>query len=330
MAGETGNTAEIARAVSRDIFKHFKWHSHPQKDSNFSCVMDTHTGHSGKDSKTHPTDVVFSYEDPYLGRRIYLLTDLKSYGGPSITNTRIRSALRSLAQTVECASQSEEWSTRFGILSDEPSEVRGLLFVHNHDGQYRKSFHDELRKVNVRTLPISPSHILHFFSPDDIQRLYTIANDLLRLKAEKQISDDYTFYYPDLVMRRRLGDVWEQSATFESLAGPFVIIKHKGTSQNPPGYVVYYNRKGEKPEEFEYFLDCLSRYQLLDSDEKIQLRIVHPDADHDVKSRFDIAKSKYARAWAFDQSRQGVLDRIDLERLTAVAANYNPGDMGWR
>lgn len=328
---ETANIADVALAISKDIFRHFRWHAHPKKDDNFTCLIDTHKGQTDKNVKTHPTDIVLSYADPYLGRRIHLLTDLKSYGGSTITHTKIRAALRSLAQSVECAGQSEQWREKFGVIQNEPHEVRGLLFVHNHDGEFRKSFYEEMRKVNSQSLPLPPNSVLHFLGPDDIQRLYTTANDILRLKAEKEIDDGYTFYYPDLVLRRRQGDVWDQAATFESLAGPFLVIKHKKTTNSTKsGYVVYYNRPGSKVEEFEYLLDCFSRYQLLDSDESIKIRVVHPGADADLKSRFDTAVRKYARAWGFDETRQHVLEQISIERVTAVTSNYNPGDMGWR
>jgi len=328
--GETANIAAIASVISADIFKFFKWHTHPKKDDNFDCVNEEHKGSDNKPKNTHPTDVVFSYDDPYSGRRVNLLTDLKSYAGKSISHTKIRSALKSLAMSVECASQSAQWRQKFGVTESDPNEVRGLLFVHNHDFKFQKSFYDELRKVHTNTLPIGANSILHYLGPQDIQRLYTITNDIIRLQSTDQISKDYTFYYPDLVLRRRHGDIWDQGATFESIAGPFIIIKHRATSKQLAGYLIYYNRPGTLVEEFEYLLDCFSRFQMLDSGESIRLRVVNPGADGDLKSRFDTAVRKYARAWGFDESRQKVLESITVERVTAVTATYDPGDMGWK
>ena len=328
--GETANIADIAQKLSKDIFKHFGWHIHPRKDDNFDCINDDHEGASGSATKTHPTDVVFSYDDPYLAKRVHLLTDLKSYAKSSITHHKIRTALKSLALTVDCAGQSVQWSEKFSVITSDPHEVRGLLFVHNHDNGYEKSFYDEMARVNTKTLPIEGGGVLHYLGPHDIQRLYTISNDILRLKAEQELPDKYTFYYPDLVMRRRHGDVWEQSATFEMLAGPFMTIKHKAFENRPAGYVIYYNRPGASPEEFEYLLDCFSRFQMLESDELLRIRVVDRSADEDLKSRFDLATKKYAKAWGFDPAREKVLSRIEIERVVAVTNNYSPGDMGWR
>jgi hypothetical protein len=287
-----------------------------------------HVGSSGKPNKQHPTDAVFSYDDPYLGGRVNLLTDLKSYAAGTITSAKIRNALKSLAMSVECASQSKEWREKFFLVEGERNEVRGLLFVHNNDKQYRNLFYSEIQKVHVDTLPIAPNTVLHYLGPADIQRLYTIANDIVRLRMDGELTEDYTFYYPDLVLHRRLGDGWGQGATIESLCGPFLIIKDRREGKSV--FVIYYNRAGATSEEFEYLLDCFSRYQMLETGESIQIRVANPDADGDVKSRFTLATQKYARAWGFDPTREAILQKIKIERVTAVSDNYNPGDIGWR
>jgi hypothetical protein len=325
--GETANIAEVAQRISKDIFKHFRWHMHPKRDVNFECVNEEHLSSAGKPKKSHPTDAVFSYDDPYLGVRINLLSDLKSYAANTITHNKIRTALKSLAVSVECANVSEDWRTKF-LVTSESNEVRGLLFVHNHDKKYRNLFYEELKKVHTNTLPIAQNTCLHYLGPQDIQRLYTIANDIIRLRNDDELSNSYTFYYPDLVLYRRQGDVWGQSATIESLCGPFLIIKdrHQGAS----GYVIYYNRPGSTVDEFVYLLDCFSRYQMIDSNESIRIRIVSQEADGDVKSRFLAASDRYARVWGFDPERTMILESIEIERVTAVSDNYDPGDLGWR
>lgn len=75
--GETINIGEIAAKLSRDIFRHFLWETHPKTDDNFECTNDKHLGDGGKPKATHPGDVVFMYGDPYLGKVVYLHTDLK-------------------------------------------------------------------------------------------------------------------------------------------------------------------------------------------------------------------------------------------------------------
>ena len=62
--GETKNIGEIADVLSRDIFRHFLWNTHPKSDDNFDCTNEKHLGEGGKPKSTHPGDVVFFYQDP--------------------------------------------------------------------------------------------------------------------------------------------------------------------------------------------------------------------------------------------------------------------------
>lgn len=327
---ETINIGEIAAKISKDIFKHFLWETHQKRDDNFKCTNEKHVGEGGKPKATHPGDVVFFYDDPYLGKRIYLHTDLKSYAADSITATKLRDAFKSLCMAIECAKESSEWRKKYSVDASEPHEVRGMLFIHNHDNGYDKPFYEVINKVDLQALPVAPGSLLHFLGPHDIQRLYSIGNDIIRLKVEEELPKEYTFYYPDLVMCRRQGDVWNQPAAIESLTGPYIIIKHGRTDSYGTGYVIYYNQPGESPEEFEYFLDSLSRYQMLESGEKIRIRVTNSDAIDDLKSIFQTAKKKYAKAWGFDPAREAILDQIEIDRITSVTSTYNPGDMGWR
>lgn len=327
---ETINTSEIAPLISKDIFSRFLWKTHPKRDDNFTCTNDEHKGDGGKKKATHPGDAVFFYEDPYLGKTVYLHTDFKSYGAESITTTRLRAAFKSLCMTVECARESAEWRQKYSVDESQRHEVRGLLFVHNHDGKYEESFDDAIDRIDLPMLPVAPGTIIHFLGPSDIQRLYNIANDLLRLVALEELPKIYSFYYPDMVINRRQGDVWEQPATIESLTGPYLIIKHGSTASCDAGYLIYYNRPASSPEELEYFLDSLSRYQMLESGECIRIRVTNSDSGHDLKSVFQTAKNKYVKAWGFDHAREIILNQINIERITCMTNTYDPGDMGWK
>lgn len=327
---ETKNIGDIAEKISKDIFKHFMWEIHPKRDDNFKCSNNEHKGKGGKSKATHPGDVVFYYTDPYLGKTIYLHTDLKSYAADSISTNQLRTAFKSLSMTIECGKESSNWREKYSVDESEAHEVRGMLFVHNYDANYEKSFDEAINRINLSSLPVAPGSILHFLNPYDIQRLYSIVNDIMRLKSEDELPKKYTYYYPDLDMIRRQGDVWNQPATLESLVAPYLIIKHPKIEKTEPGYLIYYNRPGESPEEFVYFLDTLSRYQMLESGQKIRIRVTDKSAIDDLKSVFETAKRKYVKAWGFDSDREEILNGIDIERITSVTSTYNPGDMGWR
>jgi len=327
---ETVNIGEIAQKLSEEIFDHFLWNWHPKRDENFGCHNPEHVGNGNKPKLTHPGDIVFSYDDPYLGNTIYLHTDLKSYSKDSIASQKLRDAFKSLAMAVDCARNSAEWRSLFSIEDSNSFEVRGLLFVHNHDHGFQKKFTDVIETVNFESMPIPANVYLHYIGPDDIQRLYNIGNDLIRQRMGRQLSDDYTFYYPDLVMIHRLGDVWGQPATIEALTSPYLIVKHRNTEKVSAGYIVYYNRAGDTVEEFVYFLDTLSRFQMLEADTSIRVRVTSLSANRMMKSHFESAKKRYVKEWGFDPIREAILDSITIDNITAVTDSYNPGDMGWR
>lgn len=327
---ETNNISDIATYISDEIFRRFLWTIHPKRDDNFLCVNDKHTSPTGVSKSTHPGDVVFYYDDPYLRKRVYLHTDLKSYADGSITTAMLKNAFASLCMSIECANQSSSWRDKYSVDSSEAHEVRGLLFVHNYTKGFEAPFHDLIAKTKLHNFPITPGTILHFLGPRDIQRLWSIGNDIMRLTYNKQLPESYTFYYPDLMLHRRHGDVWGQAATIESLTGPYLILKHSGTHTAKPGYVIYFNRPNATAPAFEYFLDSLSRYQMLEPGQHIQIRCTGPKSPDDLNSRFETAKQRYAKAWGFEPARILLLDAIDIATVTSVTDSFNPGVTGWR
>lgn len=343
---ESENIGAIAEKISDEIFKWFGWNTHPLKNENFPCTNPEHTvkesrakratknanGQSStpKQKKTHPGDVIFSYDDPYLGWPVYLHTDLKSYAKESVSTVKARAAIESLAMTVQCAQNSQQWREQYSVPDDKPFEIRGLLFVYNHDNKYEADFGDAIRKTDLGTIPVAPKVYIHFLGPEDINRLFTIANDLMRLQHQKTLPEKYSFYYPDLVTWRRQGDVFLQPATIEVLTAPYTIITYETGYKTPPGYLIYYNRPGSSADEFVYFLDSLSRYQMLEPNKLIRIRVVHKAASAHMQSYFKAAKDKYSQAWGFDESRTRILEDIQIEEVAAVFANYKGPQIGWR
>ncbi|WP_426160452.1 hypothetical protein, partial [Pseudomonas sp. DWR1-3-2b2] len=143
---ETVNVGEIAEKLSEEIFSSFFWNMKGKWNENFACHCPSHLGTNDKSKSEHPGDAIFHYEDPYLGSTIYLHTDLKAYKKNSIGKQKLRDAFKSLAITIECARDSESWRKVFSIPDSENYEVRGLLFVHNHDHGYEKPFYDLIGK----------------------------------------------------------------------------------------------------------------------------------------------------------------------------------------
>ena len=151
----------------------------------------------------------------------------------------------------------------------------------------------------------------------------------------------YAFYYPEMSRHQTHGELHDFPATIEVLCSPYMIIKHKkphtlnlktnkSEETGSEGFVIYYNRDGSTEFEFMYFLDTLSRFQILRSDYPIKVRVAYKNPDSNIKSDFAKAKNLYVDQWGSDDSRKRDVDRIDFELVTTSTPNYIPGVVGWR
>ena len=96
-----------------------------------------------------------------------------------------------------------------------------------------------------------------------------------------------------------------------------------------PGYVVYYNREANTDNEFLYLLDLLSKYQLLNAENKIRLKVPHTKTSGSARSHFNRALEKYAHEWGYDEEMKKRLD-IKLELIPYKIEFYNSEDIGWK
>ena len=333
---ETANISQVANKIANDIFKVFFWEFHAQQDTNFDCVVEHHVSDSGKRKLTHPGDVVFHYTDPYLNKQVYLHTDLKSYKASTLQVGKIRDSLKSLAMTIECASLSESWRSKFLPNDRQTYEVRGLLFVANHDGRAVGKFSSLLGSIAKTNISVARGQTLHVLGPAEITALYSIATDIKLSIADGRLSPMYRFFYPDLTLwKRHTADDQRVGATIEMLLSPYFILRHPSIVENGstvlrPGSVVYYSRAGNTVEEFVYLLDSLSRYQLVNAREDIRIVVFKPERSQDLKNNFEKAKNRYCDMWKFDGDRAAEIQSISIDAISQICPNYSPDEIGWR
>jgi hypothetical protein len=334
---ETVNIAEIAKKILNDIFGVFFWDLRPIEDTNFDCVLEDHKSEGGKGKTSHPCDVLFHYHDPYLSKTVYLHTDLKSYSKRSLQQKKIRDALNSLGMTIACAHLSESWRKKYPSDDDEIYEVRGLLFVVNHDGKAPLDFNDQLNKISKTNLSVSKSQVLHVLGPSQVNDLYSIATDIKLSIQDKKLSQRYRFFYPDLTLwKRGVADDVRTAATIECLMSPYFILRHdaiKTESGDPvlnAGSLIYYSRSGDTVDEFVYLLDSLLRYQLVKANETIRIRAFSRELSSNFKSNFDKAKTKYCKTWGFEGTREEEIKAITIDSIQRMVANYSPDEIGWK
>lgn len=332
---ETTNISQVANKVANDIFKVFFWEVFAQNDVNFECVLDTHTSDNGTPKATHPGDVLFYYLDPYINKKVFLHTDLKSYKKSSLTIKKVRAALQSLAMTVECAHISPGWAKKYPV-DGHPFVIRGLLFVVNHDGKEMSKFGNMLNSISKTNLTIAKNQVLHVMGPPQISSLYAIAVDIKLMISDKQLSANYRFFYPDLTLwKRHTPDDQRIGATIEMLMSPYFILRHTavkddiGNEIERAGSIVYYSRPCETVDEFVYLIDCLSRYQLVNTREQIRIRAYHSARSSDMKSNFDKAKIRYCQMWSFEGDREKEILSISIDGIQRAVPNYIPDEIGW-
>jgi hypothetical protein len=342
MGGETVNIAEIANRISDDLFKWFKWNKIPLMDENFNChKVSKHSERGIANVHTHPVDVVFNYFDPYLNKQIYLNTDLKSYSKTSISSAKIRASLKSLAMTIDCARGSSEWSGKY-VLDEHPYEVRGLLFVYNHDDKYEKTFFEHFDKIKIDNLSLGKDQLVNIIEPESIRYLNSIVADMNFLHKKGEFpSTKYSFFYPDLYLHKSHGIAAEHPATVETLTSPYMIIRHEGVDKLDedsgkvertfePGYVIYYNRECSSEYEFIYLFDTLSRFQILNSGENIRIRVANKNASSSMMSNYRKAINLYVSVWDFDKFKKKQLESIEIEQVNIAIPKYSAGVIGWR
>ncbi|MCG9776639.1 hypothetical protein L1D49_25630, partial [Vibrio diabolicus] len=162
----------MAGIVSSRVFYELKWDMNKKTDLNWQCCMRSHLSEAQLKAedpkKTHPTDVVFSYTDPYTNVVQYVQTDLKSYAKRTIENKHSKGILgdvESLGQQVECAKRSSEWQKMF--LKDKTSDfnVHGMLFIYNHDNDYDAELFDRIPNVEKARFALPDKSLMAIFSP---------------------------------------------------------------------------------------------------------------------------------------------------------------------
>lgn len=346
---ETASIADMADKISKDIFRWFKWERLDLMDQNFSCRKpDKHA--PKKENHTHPVDVLFHYVDPYINKRILLNTDLKSYAKKSITTDQVRKSLQSLAKTIECARISSEWRERY-VINEGHYEIRGLLFIYNHDGEYHKDFYNVFKKdpddknkkpVRIESINVAKGQQLHIIEPQTIHYLTTIISDMHKLHQERTFPEqNYYFHYPDLHLHKANGNRADRPATIEMLCSPYIIVEHDEVKKfnettgsieecYPKGFVIYYNKPGNNVNEFIYLFDTLSKCQILDGDVSIRVRVANSSYNRDIHSVFKKAITSYSQGWGFDTYKQERLEKIKLEVIETSKSVFSPVEIGWR
>lgn len=355
---ETIRIAELANLITTDIADFLKWKVHPQNDQNHDCLMpEKHFKDADEDSlKTHPTDVVIYYTDPYENKTIYLNTDLKSYGEKSITYSAVKKWLINITTGTVCSNINPIWKRTFDITGSY--EIRGLLFVYNHDGKFDEPFYDYIHdypehtphsgkkapsRFHLRDLNVPQNIKLHIIEPQLIDNILSIKLDLEKLRIDKKVpsksnSVPVIFYYPNRQMSKNLLKPEDCPATIELINGPFIIMSYgqfsyyeddPNDSDRPKkvikdgGNIIYYREKGESVDEFIYLIETLMTLELINENKNTYIRHATQNIDRTAKSNFDAAIKKYCQMWDYSDSMKEIFrNKVEYEKVVIVQKTF--------
>lgn len=316
---ETINISKMAEKLSREMFGEFLWQRMEHTNINWPCEkQDKHNG------KTHPSDVVFYYDEPYTQARTYINCDLKSYARGSITTTSIRTAIESLARALSCAEVSDDFREKF-IHDHVSPEICGLLFVYNHDGEYDKDFDTLIDQIKNEDLEIPPNSKIVVLGPSDIFWLNNVHHEIAYMRGSSgtiPARENCKYFYPNLVRRKNIQPENAKAATLEMLTAPWIILKYTHPKKNSEqGFVIFYRKRGESVDEFLYLIDYLMHYQVLNGTNTVHIKTLdsHPSAS----AFFDKAKQQYAEEYHGGQEIKEILDSIEFGQINNVRTKFS-------
>jgi len=315
---ETINIAKMAERLSKGIFNEFLWGRMEHTNINWTCENpDKHQ------VKTHPSDVVFWYDDPYSQSRTYVNCDLKSYSKGSINTGNIREAIESLAKTLRCAEVSQEFSDRF-IHQDVSPNIYGMLFVYNHDKEYDKDFSDILDKVKTEDLDIPKGSKIVVFGPEDIYWLNNVHHEIIHLRGGTGLlpERDYCkFFYPPLIRKKNVQPDRAKAATLEMLTAPWIILSYTNPkNDNKKGFIVFIRKRGYSVDDFLYLIDYLVHHHVIKSNQEVAIRILDPHPNS--SPNFCKAKDQYIADYEGGEEFRKIIDAIDFGKLENVRTDF--------
>lgn len=321
---ETINIGKMAEKLSRELFAEFLWQRMGPTNINWPCENE-----GQHKNKSHPSDVVFYYDEPYTQARTYVNCDLKSYAKGSITIGIIRSAIESLAKALSCAEKSEEFRTNF--LHDHISpEICGLLFVYNHDGEYDRDFSRLLDQIKNEKLDIPSQSKIVVLGPHDIFWLNNVHHEIAYMRGGAAVLPDRDYckyFYPHLVRRKNVQLDHAKASTLEMLTAPWIILSYTNPKkQNRKGFVIFYRKRGESIDEFLYLIDYLMHYQVLVQDTDIFLKTL--DAHPSAAAFFGKAKDLYVEEYKGGANIRDMLNSIQFTQMNSVLTRFSELQLG--
>lgn len=318
----------MAEDLSNKVFAEFLWQRTGPMNENWPCEqLETHN------TKSHPTDVVFFYDEPYSTIRRYIQCDLKSYSANSIKRTAVKEAMLSLADQVSCAGASEVWQKRYTHPSST-FDISGLLFVYNHDKEFHKSFDSLISDVRPEDIRLPRKSRLYVLGPEEINWLQRVARELQQMRGDEDEAkrlpprERCAFFYPQLVRNTVVRSERARAATMEMLKSPWIILEHFDDDEARQGFVIFHRRK-TTVEGLMYLIDYLRRHELIVNKIRFDVK-VQPD-DSEASANLQKAIQEYVSSIPgenHDTDFAKRLSKIKVSHVPEILTSYSTTEVG--
>lgn len=327
--GETKNIDEMAQIISDKIFSEMKWEvNNDYKDINWSCCDELHK------TKTHPTDLVFNYIDPYTEITQYIQTDLKSYKKESISPSRIGNALVSLSKQVYCAKRSKEWAGFF-TKQELKYNIHGMLFIYNNDDRYDKNLLQTIESKATFDFLLPKESKLNIFPPKLISFLLNVVSHIKERRnieldespksVESKIADrsKCSFYYPDKHNKCSSDDL-RHPASLEMITSGMILFEYLHPETNERILNIFWDEEIKNDSYFVYLFEFIFNYQMLNVFERVY--VITPFSGT-AANFFSVAKNLYHRQYAMTQTQKNKLAKIEMITMENVKVSLFPFPM---
>lgn len=324
---ETANIAQMAEQLSDRIFKQFFWEKMGPTNIDWACKKEEHG------LATHPTDVVFMYEEPYARARRYFQCDLKSYSKSSISKGAIAAAVKSLAKQVACAEISDEWQGHY-LLQDKTAVISGLLFVYNHDKEFDREFGGHLTGIDLGGLGLPKQSKIYVIGPDDINWYDRVCSSLKLLRGDERLPhrEHWSFHHPDLIRKANVQQSVARAATIEMLTSSSIVMAYDGPLgdkvERKTGLIVFLRRE-TTVDSLKYVIDYLRNFQFFERGPVVIDIMVNEDAGQG-REKLQKATKEYLASAGINSSSPFAekLATISVSRVSEILTSFSQVEIG--
>jgi hypothetical protein len=320
---ETANTAKMAEKLSVALFNDFFWQTIGPKNHNWPCEeKERHK------SETHPSDVIFFYDNPYSLSRTYVNCDLKSYNSKNIKGSLITPAMESLARALNCAEKSAVFQKAY-THEKVISEICGLLFVYNHDGDYDKNFNLLLTEIKPKLSEVPRKSKIVVMGPEDIYWLDNVRHDIVLARGNEELPSPASckYYFPNLRRKPNVQPDKAVAATVEMLTSPWIVLSYPVPKENGKrGFIIYYRRRGDTVREFLYLIDYLMHFNVIGDDTQVTIRTLF--ADKEAPTLFGQAIHEYVEKSDRSPEIRARLDKVEFKQIAQIKSQFSDLEIG--